>query len=185
MKDRPSPARWAHYVECVTLPRVVIIGGGFGGLEATRALEHAPVDITIIDKTNHHLFQPLLYQVASATLAPSTIAVPIRWIFRRQRNVEVLLGEATNIDVARRVVELDHGAGEVPYDYVIVAAGTRHSYFGHPEWERYAPGLKAVDDALVIRSHFLMAFEEAERDPDPQRLPSVAVLPAALSLRCV
>ena len=148
-------------------PRVVIIGGGFGGYTAARRLKRAPADITLVDRTNHHLFQPLLYQVATATLSPTDITVPIRWALRRQRNVEVLLGEATSVDVARHVVVLDDGRVEVPYDYLIVATGARHSYFGHPEWERLAPGLKSVEDALDIRNRFLLAFEEAERTDDP------------------
>jgi NADH:ubiquinone reductase (H+-translocating) len=154
-------------------PRVVIIGGGFGGLNAARALAHVPVDVTVVDRTNHHLFQPLLYQVASATLAVSEIAVPIRWVLRRQRNVTVLLAEAMSVDVARRIVQLDQwdteagGMTQLPYDYLVIATGTRHSYFGHPEWEPLAPGLKAVEDALAIRQRFLVAFEEAERLTDP------------------
>jgi NADH:quinone reductase (non-electrogenic) len=147
-------------------PRVVIIGGGFGGFTAARRLKRAPVDLTLVDRTNHHLFQPLLYQVASTTLAPSDIAVPIRWMLRNQRNTTVLLGDATCIDTARRRVVLDNGDTELPYDYLIVATGTRHSYFGHPEWEELAPGLKSIEDALNIRNRFLLAFEEAERAKD-------------------
>ncbi len=146
--------------------RVVIIGGGFGGYSAARRLRRAPVDITLVDRTNHHLFQPLLYQVATATLAPTDIIVPIRWALRRQRNVEVLLGEATGVDMRRRAVVLDGGRAEVPYDYLIIATGSHHSYFSHPEWERVAPGLKSIEDALDIRSRFLLAFEAAERAPD-------------------
>src|SRR4029079_12618501 len=119
--------------------RVVVLGGGFGGLHAVRALRHAPVDITLVDRTNHHLFQPLLYQVATATLAPRDIAVPIRWIVRRQRNVTVLLGEASRIDANGRTVTLADGHS-LPYDYLVVATGTRHSYFGHDPWEPLAPG---------------------------------------------
>jgi NADH dehydrogenase len=148
-------------------PRVVIIGGGFGGYAAARELKGAPVDVTVIDRTNHHLFQPLLYQVASATLAPSDIAVAIRWVLRNQHNATVLLGEATAIDVEGRTVTLDGGASVLPYDFLIVATGTRHSYFGHPEWEALAPGLKSIEDALDIRNRFLMSFEEAEREQDP------------------
>lgn len=147
-------------------PQVVIIGGGFGGFTAARRLKRAPVDVTVVDRTNHHLFQPLLYQVATATLAASDIAAPLRWLLRRQRNTTVLLGEATSIDPARRVVVLDRGVTELPYDYLIVATGTRHSYFGHPEWESIAPGLKSLEDALAIRHRFLLAFEEAERATD-------------------
>jgi NADH dehydrogenase len=143
-------------------PRVVIIGGGFGGLYAARALAHAAVDVTVVDRTNHHLFQPLLYQVATATLAPTDITAPIRWLLRKQRNTRVVLAEVTGVDVERRTVTL----GEDPplsYDYLIVAAGSRHSYFGHSEWEKVAPGLKSIDDAIVIRQRFLLAFERAER----------------------
>jgi NADH dehydrogenase len=147
-------------------PRVVIIGGGFGGYAAARRLRRAPVDVTLVDRTNHHLFQPLLYQVATATLAPSDIMIPIRWGLRRQNNARVLLGEATAIDTARRVVVLDAGTSELSYDYLIVATGTRHSYFGHPEWETLAPGLKSIEDALEVRNRFLLSFEEAERTDD-------------------
>ncbi len=146
------------------LPHVVIIGAGFGGLKAARALNGAPVQVTVIDKRNHHLFQPLLYQVATASLSPADIASPIRAIVRRQDNIRVLLGEVTRIDVDQREVHLT-GDGErvIPYDYLIVAAGARHSYFGHDEWETFAPGLKSLEDALEIRRRILLAFEEAER----------------------
>lgn len=147
-------------------PRVVIVGGGFGGYTAARRLKRAPVDVTLVDRTNHHLFQPLLYQVATATLSPTDIAVPIRWALRKYRNIEVVLGEATSVDVNGRVVVLDSGRAELPYDYLIVATGTRHSYFGHPEWEAIAPGLKSIEDALDIRNRFLLAFEEAECTTD-------------------
>jgi NADH dehydrogenase len=147
-------------------PRVLIIGGGFGGLYAAREFRDALVDVTLVDRTNHHVFQPLLYQVATATLAPSDIAVPIRWLLRQQRNTEVLLAEVSSIVPERRVAVLDDGT-EVPYDYLILAAGARHSYFAHPEWEPIAPGLKSLDDALEIRRRFLGAFEIAERTSDP------------------
>jgi NADH:ubiquinone reductase (H+-translocating) len=148
-------------------PQVVILGAGFGGLSAARALRRAPARIKVIDRSNHHLFQPLLYQVATAALNPSDIATPIRRILRHQKNVEVLLADATAIDVeGRRVVLAD---GEVPYDYLIVATGASHSYFGHDEWERYAPGLKSLQDALEIRRRILSAFEVAEREPDEGR----------------
>jgi NADH:quinone reductase (non-electrogenic) len=143
-------------------PRVVIIGGGFGGLYAARALKRAAVDLTVIDRTNHHLFQPLLYQVATATLAPTDITAPIRWLLRKQTNTRVLLGEVTGIDPARRTIVLD-GGETLSYDFLIVASGSRHSYFGHDEWEKSAPGLKSIDDAIVIRQRFLLAFERAER----------------------
>lgn len=146
-------------------PHVVILGGGFGGIRAARGLRHAPVRVTLIDRANHHVFQPLLYQVATAALAPSDIASPIRWILRKQRNATVLLEEVRTVDVERRVVRLD-GGREIFYDYLIVATGARHSYFGHGEWEEYAPGLKSLEDALEIRRRFLLAFELAEKSDD-------------------
>ena len=149
-----------------TRPHVVIIGGGFGGLYAARALKNAPVTVTLIDRTNHHLFQPLLYQVATATLSPEDIAQPIRFLLRRQRNASVLLAEAERVDLHRRVVHLRDGES-IGYDYLIVSAGARHSYFGHPEWSDMAPGLKTLDDALNVRHRFLSAFEFAERSTDP------------------
>jgi NADH dehydrogenase len=148
-------------------PHVVIIGGGFGGLAAAQALKRAPVRITLLDRRNHHLFQPLLYQVATAGLSPGDIAAPIRWILRRQRNVRVLLAEARAIDAATRTVTLDQGS--ITYDYLIVASGATHAYFGHPEWEAVAPGLKSLDDALEIRRRTLLAYEVAERDDNPER----------------
>jgi NADH:ubiquinone reductase (H+-translocating) len=148
--------------------RVVIIGGGFGGFTAARRFKGEPVDLTLVDRTNHHLFQPLLYQVATATVAPTDITVPIRWGLRRQRNAEVILGEATAVDVNRHVVVVDDGRTELPYDAVIIATGARHSYFGRPEWEVLAPGLKSIEDALDVRNRFLLAFEEAERTDDPK-----------------
>ena len=144
-------------------PRVVIIGGGFGGLYAARVFRRHAVDVTVVDRTNHHLFQPLLYQVATATLSPSDITAPIRYLLRKQRNTTVLLGDVTGIDVERRVVTCDDGAMTLPYDYLIVAAGARHSYFGRNEWEKIAPGLKSIDDAVVIRHRFLLALERAEK----------------------
>jgi NADH dehydrogenase len=146
-------------------PKVVIVGGGFGGIHAARKLRHADADIVVIDRTNHHLFQPLLYQVATATLAPSDIAVPIRWILRKQTNTRVVLGTVTAIDRQQRVVHVQ-GAESEPYDYLIIATGTRHAYFGHDEWEPIAPGLKNLDDALDIRHRFLSAFECAEKSHD-------------------
>jgi len=145
--------------------RVVILGGGFGGLSAARTLTDADVDVILIDRRNHHLFSPLLYQVATAGLSPGDIASPIRWILRRQRNLKVWLGEATAIDPAARVVRLADG-DEVPYDALIVAVGSQPSYFGHDEWARYAPALKTLDDALEIRRQVLLAFERAERERD-------------------
>ncbi|HVT39761.1 MAG TPA: NAD(P)/FAD-dependent oxidoreductase, partial [Gemmatimonadaceae bacterium] len=146
--------------------KVVIIGGGFGGLFAARTFRGEPVDVTVIDRTNHHLFQPLLYQVATAGLAPSDITVPIRWILRNERNALVLLGSVASIDPAAREVRLADDATPIPYDYLIVAAGSRHAYFGHDAWEPFAPGLKSLEDALEIRRRFLMAFERAERTDD-------------------
>jgi NADH dehydrogenase len=148
-------------------PHVVIIGGGFGGLYAARALKNAPVDVTVVDRTNHHVFQPLLYQVATATLTPSDIAAPIRWLLRNQKNAEVLLAEVRAIDPDARVVSCVDGA-TLEYDYLIVAAGARHSYFGHDEWETLAPGLKTVEDAIELRRRWLLAFERAERATDAQ-----------------
>jgi NADH:ubiquinone reductase (H+-translocating) len=142
-------------------PRAVIIGAGFGGLQAARALDKLPIKVTLIDRKNHHTFQPLLYQVATAGISPGEIAAPIRWIVRGHKNVEVLLGEVIGFDLARRVVKLPDL--ELPYDYLIVAAGARHSYFGRDEWEPLAPGLKTVEDALEIRRRVLLAFELAER----------------------
>jgi NADH dehydrogenase len=156
-----QPARRAR-------PRVVIIGGGFAGIAAASALRRANVDITLIDRTNHFIFQPLLYQVATAALAPSDITAPIRWILRRQRNTEVLLAEAREVDTERRVVRVDDELLELPYDYLIVAPGARHHYFGHEEWEPYAPGLKAIEDASEIRRRFLLAYEKAEKIEDPR-----------------
>ncbi|HEX4681235.1 MAG TPA: NAD(P)/FAD-dependent oxidoreductase [Gemmatimonadaceae bacterium] len=147
-------------------PRVIIIGGGFGGLYAARALKGAPVDVTLVDRTNHHVFQPLLYQVATATLSPADIAAPIRWLLRGQRNAEVLLGEVTAIDPRSRTVTIDNSE-KSSYDFLIVAAGARHSYFGHDEWEARAPGLKSLDDATELRRRWLLAFERAERTNDP------------------
>jgi NADH dehydrogenase len=147
-------------------PRIVIIGCGFGGLEAARALKDAPVEITLVDRTNHHLFQPLLYQVATAGLSAPAIAAPVRHLFRKQSNVTTLLGEVTAIDTARRQVLLGDGA-TLPYDHLIAAAGAGHSYFGHDEWARHAPGLKTLDDAFEIRRRILLAFEAAEKETDP------------------
>lgn len=148
-------------------PHVVILGGGFGGLSAARALAKAPVRVTLLDRQNHHLFQPLLYQVATAALNPGEIAAPIRHVLRRQRNCTVLLAEAASIDAkARKVILVD---GELSYDFLIVATGATHSYFGHDEWARRAPGLKSLEDAVEIRQRFLLAFEAAEREPDEER----------------
>lgn len=147
-------------------PRVVIIGCGFGGLEAARALHGSAIDVTVVDKTNHHLFQPLLYQVATAGLSAPAIAAPIRHLFRKQPNVTTLLGEVERIDVAARSVLLQ-GGDALPYDHLIVAAGATHSYFGRDDWAPFAPGLKTLDDAFDIRRRVLLAFEAAERTGDP------------------
>lgn len=144
-------------------PKVVIIGGGFGGLWAAKALANKPVEVTLIDRKNHHVFQPLLYQVATAVLSPGEIATPIRRIIHYAKNIEVILGEVTGFDTANKKVVLDDGF-EVAFDYLIVAAGARHSYFGHDEWETSAPGLKTIEDAVEIRRRVLLAFELAERD---------------------
>ncbi|HEY1555485.1 MAG TPA: NAD(P)/FAD-dependent oxidoreductase [Kofleriaceae bacterium] len=146
-------------------PHVVIVGGGFGGLTAARALAHAPVHVTMLDRRNHHLFQPLLYQVATAALNPADIAYPIRSVLARQDNARVLLAEARAIDVATKTIVLD--AGELTYDYLIIATGATHSYFGHDQWARFAPGLKSVEDALEIRRRIFLAYEAAERETDP------------------
>ena len=147
------------------MTRVVIVGGGFGGLYAAREFGGAPVHVTMIDRRNHHVFQPLLYQVAMAALSPGDIASPIRWILRRQRNVEVLLAEARAVDVARNRLLLTDG--EIGYDYLIIASGATHAYFGRDEWRAVAPGLKTIEDALEIRRRVLLAFERAERQSDP------------------
>lgn len=146
------------------LPRVVIVGGGFGGLAVATALRRAPVRVTLIDRQNHHLFQPLLYQVATAALSPSDIAEPLRHIVRKQENCEVLLANAEAVDVAGKSLRTE--SGDIPYDYLVIAVGTRHSYFGHEEWEQFAPGLKSLDDALEIRRRMLLAFELAEKTTD-------------------
>jgi NADH dehydrogenase len=146
-------------------PRIVIVGAGFGGLSAAKALARAPAQVVVIDERNYHLFQPLLYQVATAGLSPADIAAPIRGIVRRQKNTHVMLGSVTGIDVAGRVVLL--GQRRVPYDYLIVATGARHAYFGHEEWAAVAPGLKKIDDATRVRRKILIALERAEDEEDP------------------
>src|SRR5579862_9489711 len=146
------------------IPRVVILGGGFGGLNAAKALRRADAEITVIDRSNHHLFQPLLYQVATATLSPADVAMPIRHILRKQQNTEVILGEVTDIDLSVKTVILEEGR-PVPYDILVIATGATHGYFGHPEWERIARGLKSIEDATFIRGAVLGALERAERSP--------------------
>lgn len=147
-------------------PRVVIIGAGFGGLAAAKTLAHAPARVTIIDRRNHHLFQPLLYQVATAGLAPSQIATPIRAIVRKQKSTDVVLGTVEGIDTRTKEVVL--GDRRVPFDYLIVATGARHAYFGHDDWEAYAPGLKTLEDGTDQRKRILLSFERAELEPDPE-----------------
>lgn len=149
------------------VPHVVIVGAGFGGLRAARALRYAPVQMTVIDRSNHHLFQPLLYQVATADLSPADIAAPIRSMLKHQKNTTVILAEATGVDVKwQRALMHEHS---VPYDYLIVATGARNSYFGHDEWEPFAPGLKSVDDAAMLLRKILLAFEAAEIETDPEQ----------------
>jgi NADH dehydrogenase len=162
----PSPDALPHY-------RVVVIGGGFGGLETVKALRRAPVDITLVDRNNYHLFQPLTYQVATAALSPDEIAEPLRTIFRRDRNVRVLLGEVTEIDVERRTVVLQPSADDLepqtlPYDALVVAGGSTYSYFGHDEWRPLALEVKSLASALRVRARILRAFESAELEPDPE-----------------
>src|SRR3954447_19334116 len=151
-------------------PVVVIVGGGFGGLAAAKALGHAPVRVVLIDRTNHHLFQPLLYQVAMSELSPAQIAAPIRDVLRRHRNTTVVMGEVVGVDKEKQLVFVstaDRDRVPVHYDYLILATGVTHSYFGHPEYERHAPGLKSLADAVAIRNEILQAFEDAEAEEDP------------------
>jgi NADH dehydrogenase len=151
----------------MTRPRIVIVGAGFGGLFAAQALARLDADLTVVDRHNYHLFQPLLYQVATAGLPPSDVAWPIRSILRRQRNATVLLGEVVGVDTARRVVMLRERT--LPYDYLVLATGSTHSYFGHDDWRPFAPGLKSIDDATAIRRRVLQAFEAAEMEPDAKK----------------
>ncbi|MFZ0786223.1 MAG: NAD(P)/FAD-dependent oxidoreductase [Candidatus Acidiferrales bacterium] len=148
--------------------RVVIIGGGFGGLSVVNELRKSPVDVTVIDRSNYHLFQPLLYQVATGSLSPANIASPLRNVLKNQKNARVLLGEAVHLDSANRRIILSDGA--VDYDTLVVATGASHQYFGHDEWEQFAPGLKTIDDATAMRRRILLAFEAAEREKDPEKL---------------
>src|SRR5579859_5968292 len=148
-------------------PRVVIVGAGFGGLKAARGLREAPVDVTVIDRNNHHLFQPLLYQVATAGLSPADITAPIRGILRKHANTSVILAEVTGVDLQEQRVLFHDRA--VPYDYLVLATGARHSYFGHDDWEPFAPGLKSITDATALRRNILLAFEAAEIETDPDK----------------
>ena len=150
------------------MKKVVIIGGGFGGLSAAKELKHVDAEITIIDKTNHHLFQPLLYQVATAALSPGDIAAPIRGVLRNFKNIRVIMGVVEKIDIDNRKVQLKDMSFK--YDYLIVAVGSRHSYFGKEEWEKYAPGLKTISDALKIRERILLSYERAERLEDENEI---------------
>src|SRR6201981_3922209 len=151
-----------------TRQRVVIHGGGFCGPSAARKLKNAPVDVTLIDRCNFHLFQPLLYQVATGSLSPANISGPLRQVLKHNKNTTVLLGEAIDIDPANHQVILSDGA--IGYDTLIVATGSSHQYFGHDDWEKFAPGLKTVEDATEMLSRILLAFEAAERETDPQKL---------------
>jgi NADH dehydrogenase len=148
--------------------RVVIIGGGFGGLSVARKLKHVPVDVTLIDRCNYHLFQPLLYQVATGSLSPANITGPLRQVLQKNKNTTVLLAEAINVDAANRRVILSDGV--IDYDTLVVATGSSHQYFGHDEWEKFAPGLKTIEDATDMRARILLAFEAAERERDPEKL---------------
>src|SRR5690349_18045822 len=150
-------------------PEVVIIGGGFGGLNAARQLGKYDVNITVLDRKNHHTFQPLLYQVATAGLSPGEIAAPIRGILRTVKNIRVLLAEVTGFDLEQKLIHVQDGR-DIGYDYLIVASGATHSYFGHPEWAELAPGLKSVEDATEIRRRVLLAFELAERETAVHRM---------------
>src|SRR5580700_8001367 len=155
-----------------SVPRVVIVGGGFGGLAAAKALKHTPAEIVLIDRTNHHLFQPLLYQVATSVLAPAQIGSPIRNILRKQQNTTVILGEVTGVDKDKKCVfvkDADRTGVPIPYDFLVLATGVTHSYFGHNEFEKFAPGLKSLADAVGVRNKILHAFEQAEAEEDPGR----------------
>src|SRR5437764_5085750 len=154
--------------------QVVVVGGGFGGLETVKALRGAPVDVTLIDRNNYHLFQPLTYQVATGALSPNEIAEPLRTIFRRDAHVHVVMGEVTDVNLDRRLVRVELRAGdfepvELEYDTLVVGGGSSYSYFGHEEWRPFAREVKSVDSALEVRSRILRAFEAAEVEPNPER----------------
>src|ERR1700674_3507443 len=153
-------------------PRIVIVGGGFGGLAAAKALKNAPAEIILIDRANHHLFQPLLYQVATAVLAPGQIGSPIRNILRKQQNTTVILGDVTGVDKDKKCVfvkDADRTGVPIPYDFLVLATGVTHSYFGHNEFEKFAPGLKSLADGVSVRNKILHALEQAEAEEDPSR----------------
>src|SRR5262249_6168176 len=164
-RRRPSETMSAASAEPRRAPRVVIVGAGFGGLTAAQHLVRAPVELVLIDRHNYHLFQPLLYQVATAALSPADIAAPIRHVLRDQKNATMLLDEVVDVDAAARTVRLGDG-GALGFDYLVLATGSVYSYFGHADWPRYAPGLKSIDDATDIRRRLLLAFEKAETTDD-------------------
>ena len=166
-EERPVTASGVTSPLTGIMPRVVIVGAGFGGLQAARALGNVPVQVTVIDRNNHHLFQPLLYQVATAGISPADICSPIRHVLKKQQNTEVLMGEVTGVDVQEQRVFMDDQA--VPYDYLILATGARDSYFGHPDWAKFAPGLKSIRQATEIRNQILWAFEQAEKESDEEK----------------
>src|SRR6266704_3245064 len=154
------------------LPRIIIVGGGFGGLAAAKALGRSPAEVVLIDRTNHHVFQPLLYQVATSVLAPGQISAPTRGILGKQSNTTVIMAEVTGVNKEERYVlanSADRSQVQIPYYYLILATGQRPSYFGHDEFERFAPGLKSLADAVAIRNRLLQAFEQAEAEEDPSR----------------
>ena len=163
-RQRPIMKRTMSDLTVEHKPRVVIVGGGFGGLSAAKGLADAPFDVTLIDRNNHHLFQPLLYQVATAGLSPADIASPIRGILSGQRNIRIMLAEVSGVDIARKEVIAD--GKRVKYDYLVLATGARHGYFGHDNWAKFAPGLKTIDDATYLRRRILLAFERAENETD-------------------
>jgi NADH dehydrogenase len=166
--NKPAIAEDTGQLPTTIQPRVVIIGAGFGGLQAAKDLGEQPVQITVIDRNNHHLFQPMLYQVATAGLAPADISAPIRHALNKQKNTEVLMGEVTGIDVEQQQVHLRGGDQTIPYDYLIVATGASNNYFGHDDWQKLAPGLKSLNDSIDIRRKILLAFEAAEREQDSE-----------------